>query len=83
LPWSALTKGLGDDLGKPAVWVVDDQKKANLRGVTVGRYLTGKVIIIDGLKNGEKVVVAGNQLLHPDMQVELVNAYKNLTGEAQ
>jgi hypothetical protein len=41
------------------------------------------VIIIDGLKNGEKVVVAGNQLLHPDMQVELVNAYKNLTGEAQ
>jgi RND family efflux transporter MFP subunit len=83
LPWSALTKGLGDDLGKPAVWVVDDQKKANLRAVTVGRYLTGKVIIVDGLKNGENVVVAGNQLLHPDMQVELADVYKNLTGESQ
>jgi len=83
LPWSALTKGLGDQLGKPAVWVVDDQNKVSLRGVTVGRYLTGKVIIVDGLKNGEKVVVAGTQLLHPDMQVERVVAYKNLTGDSQ
>lgn len=76
LPWSALTKGLGEHLGQPAVWVVDDQNKVNLRGVTVGRYLTGKVIVIDGLKSGEKVVVAGNQLLHPDMQVELAEVYK-------
>jgi RND family efflux transporter MFP subunit len=83
LPWSVLTKGLGDQLGKPAVWVVDDQKKVSLRGVMVGRYLTGKVIIVDGLKNGEKVVVAGSQLLHPDMQVETVVAYKNLTGNPQ
>jgi len=71
LPWAALTKGLGDQLGKPAVWIVDEQGKANLRGVTVGRYLTAKVIISDGLKSGENVVVAGGQLLHPDMQVEI------------
>ena len=83
LPWSALTKGLGDQLGQPAVWVVDDQNKVSLRGVTVGRYLTGKVIIVDGLKSGEKVVVAGNQLLHPDMKVELADVYKNLTGASQ
>jgi len=83
LPWSALTKGLGDQLGQPAVWVVDDQNKASLRGVTVGRYLTGKVIVTDGLKNGDKVVVAGNQLLHPDMQVELADVYKQLTGAPQ
>lgn len=83
LPWSALTKGLGDQLGKPAVWVVDEQNKANLRTVTVGRYLTGKVIIIDGLKHDERVVVAGSQLLHPDMEVEPVDVYKDLTGAAQ
>ncbi|SER97420.1 RND family efflux transporter, MFP subunit [Pseudomonas sp. NFACC02] len=83
LPWSALTKGLGDQLGKPAVWVVDDQNKVSLRGVTVGRYLTGKVIIVDGLKNGENVVVAGGQLLHPDMQVERAVADKNLSGDSQ
>jgi hypothetical protein len=41
------------------------------------------VIVVDGLKNGDKVVVAGSQLLHPDMQVETVVAYNNLTGDSQ
>ena len=71
LPWSALTKDLGEHLGKPAVWVVDEHGKVNLRKVSVTRYLTSSVVIGDGLKNGEKVVVAGGQLLHPDMQVEI------------
>ncbi|RAU46068.1 MULTISPECIES: efflux RND transporter periplasmic adaptor subunit [unclassified Pseudomonas] len=83
LPWSALTKGLGEHLGQPAVWIVDEQNKASLRPVTVGRYLTGKVIITEGLKNGEKVVVAGNQLLHPDMQVELAGVSSASAGGAQ
>ncbi|AZF40430.1 Multidrug efflux system, membrane fusion component TriA [Pseudomonas sp. R1-43-08] len=67
LPWSALTK----DLSEPAVWLVDGDGKAQLHKVTVARYLTGKVIIGDGLKGGEKVVVAGGQLLHPGMLVEI------------
>jgi membrane fusion protein, multidrug efflux system len=71
LPWSALTKGLGDQLGQPAVWLVDDQDKVSLHRVKVARYLTGSVIISDGLKGGEHVVIAGGQLLHPDMQVEI------------
>jgi hypothetical protein len=67
LPWAALTK----DLSEPAVWLVDGDGKAQLHKVTVARYLTGKVIIGDGLKGGEKVVVAGGQLLHPGMIVEI------------
>jgi len=67
LPWSALTK----DLSEPAVWLVDGEGKAQLHKVSVARYLTGKVIIADGLKGGEKVVVAGGQLLHPGMLVEI------------
>lgn len=74
LPWSALTKGLGEQLGQPAVWLVDDQGKVSLRGVKVARYLTGSVVISDGLKAGEQVVVAGGQLLHPDMQVDITQA---------
>lgn len=73
LPWAALTKGLGEQLGQPAVWVVGDDDKATLRGVTVARYLTGNVIVSDGLREGEKVIVAGGQLLHPDMQVEVAD----------
>ncbi|NMX61848.1 efflux RND transporter periplasmic adaptor subunit [Pseudomonas sp. WS 5059] len=70
LPWAALTK----DLSEPAVWLVDGDGKAQLHKVTVARYLTGKVIISDGLKGGEKVVVAGGQLLHPGMVVEIAQA---------
>ncbi|VVN77798.1 efflux RND transporter periplasmic adaptor subunit [Pseudomonas fluorescens] len=67
LPWSALTKNLSD----PAVWLVDGEDKAQLHTVKVARYLTGKVIISEGLNGGEKVVTAGGQLLHPGMLVEI------------
>ncbi|PWB32597.1 efflux RND transporter periplasmic adaptor subunit [Pseudomonas sp. SDI] len=70
LPWSALTKDVHD----PAVWVVGEGNQVKLQRVTVVRYLTGKVVIGDGLKGGEQVVVIGGQLLHPDMQVEVVDA---------
>lgn len=67
LPWSALTKALHD----PAVWLVGDDNKVRLQQVKIGRYLTGKVVIGEGLKGGEMVVVAGGQLLNPGMQVEI------------
>ncbi|WP_162094226.1 efflux RND transporter periplasmic adaptor subunit [Pseudomonas chlororaphis] len=68
LPWAALTKNLNE----PAVWLVGEDGKTTLHSVTVGRYQTAKVIISDGLKGGEKVVIAGGQLLHPGMLVEIV-----------
>jgi len=67
LPWSALTKALHD----PAVWLVGEGNKVSLQQVKVSRYLTGKVVIAEGLKGGETVVVAGGQLLTPGMQVEI------------
>ncbi|MFB4392799.1 MULTISPECIES: efflux RND transporter periplasmic adaptor subunit [unclassified Pseudomonas] len=70
LPWAALTKALK----KPAVWVVGEGDKVELREVQVARYLTGKVVIGEGIKGGETVVVSGGQLLHPGMQVEKVAA---------
>lgn len=72
LPWSALTK----DVSEPAVWLVGEDGKTTLHKVTVGRYLTGKVIISDGLKGGERVVVAGGQLLHPGMRVDIADTLK-------
>lgn len=80
LPWSALTKNISE----PAVWMVDDKGEAQLHNVTVSRYLIGKVIISDGLQGGEKVIVAGGQLLHPGMKVEIAeNTYKDLQPGAQ
>lgn len=70
LPWSALTKALSE----PAVWVVGEGDKAQLRKVQVARYLTGKVVINEGLEAGEVVVVGGGQLLNPGIRVEKVTA---------
>ena len=67
LPWSALTK----DISEPAVWIADEQSIVRLQRVKVGRYLTGSVIVSEGLKDGVKFVVAGGQLLHPGMKVEV------------
>ncbi|MCO8161640.1 efflux RND transporter periplasmic adaptor subunit [Pseudomonas sp. 21LCFQ010] len=80
LPWAALTKNIGQDIGQPAVWVVDEQGKAHLRTVKVARYLTGKVMIDDGLQPGEKVVTAGGQLLHPDIEVEIAEHKTSAAG---
>ncbi len=80
LPWAALTKNLSD----PAVWLVDAEGRAQLHTVTVGRYLTGKVIVSAGLNGGEKVVTAGGQLLHPGVHVEIVeNTYQPPATGAQ
>jgi len=70
LPWSALTKALHE----PAVWVVGEGDKVELRKVKIRRYLTGKIVVASGLKGGETVVVNGGQLLHPGMQVQKVDA---------
>ncbi|MFT0865353.1 efflux RND transporter periplasmic adaptor subunit [Pseudomonas sp. CAM1A] len=70
LPWAALTKALHE----PAVWVVGEGDKVELRKVQVARYLTGKVVIAEGVKGGETVVVGGAQLLHPGMQVQRIDA---------
>ncbi len=63
--------------------MVDEQGKANLRKVTVTRYLTSKVIIGGGLKSGEKVVIAGGQLLHPDIQVEVAEQPQQQNAQVQ
>ncbi len=72
LPWSALTKDLHD----PAVWLVGPDHKVQLQKVGVARYLTGKVVVSDGLQAGQSVVVLGGQLLHPGMQVEIADNAK-------
>ncbi|MGX9425382.1 MULTISPECIES: efflux RND transporter periplasmic adaptor subunit [Bradyrhizobium] len=60
LPWSALMAAGR----RPAVWTVDPKTQtASLKPVTVGAYEAGQVLIKEGLKPGERVVVDGGKLL--------------------
>ena len=60
LPWTAMT---AKD-GKPAIWVVDPADNVvHLRPVDVARYEKERIILDDGLKPGESVVIEGGKFL--------------------
>lgn len=50
---------LGSDQGRPYVLVVDDKNVVNYRAVTTGPLLDGLRIIRDGLKETDRIIVAG------------------------
>ncbi len=56
--------------GKPVVWVVSDQGEAQPRAVEVAGYQQDGVIIAAGLREGEKVVVAGAHKLLAGQKVD-------------
>jgi RND family efflux transporter MFP subunit len=71
VPASALTQADG----KPAVWVVDKNTgTVTLRPVEVARYDTDKVVVSQGLQEGDVVVTAGVQALRPGQKVKLPGA---------
>ncbi|MEJ8475059.1 efflux RND transporter periplasmic adaptor subunit [Roseibium algae] len=66
LPWSSLASLDG----KPAVWIVDPETDTvDLHLVQIARHETERVLISDGLADGEVVVTFGTQLLSPKQMV--------------
>jgi membrane fusion protein (multidrug efflux system) len=59
-----------DSSGKAQLYVVDKDNVAEMRPVTVGRTTGQQVVITDGLKEGEQVVVEGFQKIHSGAKVE-------------
>ena len=55
--------------GKSFVWVVGPDNKATQRSVTVGQQIGGSLLILEHLKPGERVVVAGVQKLKDGLEV--------------
>jgi membrane fusion protein (multidrug efflux system) len=52
-----------DAIVEGAVWVIDDAGTASLRPITTGLVATDEVEVIEGLAEGDRVVVAGESLL--------------------
>ncbi len=53
------------------VFVVDKNDKAETRRVTVGRNYEGRRIVMTGLKDGEEVIVQGQQRVRSGMAVDV------------
>jgi membrane fusion protein (multidrug efflux system) len=45
--------------GKSFVWVVDAANKVTQRPVTVGTQIDDKILVVEGLKSGERIIVEG------------------------
>ncbi|MGX7708907.1 efflux RND transporter periplasmic adaptor subunit [Methylobacterium sp. Gmos1] len=69
LPWSALFRWQD----KPAVWVLDPGSGTVApKTVAIERYAGSAIVLADGIAPGERVVVAGIQLLRPGQKVAVV-----------
>jgi multidrug efflux pump subunit AcrA (membrane-fusion protein) len=51
------------------VYAIDGEQKAQMRPVKVGLRMTDLLEVIEGLQEGEPVVVEGHQKLHPGAKV--------------
>ena len=71
IPASALTKSDG----RPAVWVVDPETMTvSTRNVEILRFDPATVTVSEGLDEGDVVVTAGVQALHPGQKVRLLGS---------
>jgi membrane fusion protein, multidrug efflux system len=71
IPASALTKSDGH----PAVWVVDtDTMTVSARNVEILRFDPATVTVSKGLDEGDVVVTAGVQALHPGQKVRVLGS---------
>lgn len=70
LPWSAMTANATG----PAVWVVDPKTNTvSLQPVVVHQYISGQIVIADGVLAGAIVVTKGAQLLYPGQVVDPIS----------
>jgi membrane fusion protein, multidrug efflux system len=53
----------------PYLFVVDDKNVVQLRRIKAGIVRNGKLVVTDGLKDGEKVVIQGQQRIRDGMTV--------------
>jgi multidrug efflux system membrane fusion protein len=67
VPSAALRHGPHGDF----IWVISHEQKAELRTVTAGQAIDGRVLIEHGLKAGEQVVTDGHFRLEPGVSVDI------------
>jgi RND family efflux transporter MFP subunit len=56
--------------GKNFVWVIDSENKASQRPVQVGEVIGANILILEGLKPGERIVVEGLQKVREGAPVQ-------------
>ena len=69
VPQRTVTRGAA---GNASVLVVDNQNKVGLRKITINREIGSKVVVSEGLRPGEKIIVEGSQKAPPGSVVKTI-----------
>jgi RND family efflux transporter MFP subunit len=69
--------------GKNFVWVIGADNKAKQRAVQVGQTIDGNVLILDGIKPGERFVVEGLQKVREGASVQPKTVEQTAQGVAK
>jgi membrane fusion protein (multidrug efflux system) len=69
--------------GKNFVWVIGSDNKATQRPVKVGELIGGNLMILEGLKAGERIVVEGLQKVREGAVVQPMTAAQMAEAAAQ
>ncbi len=67
-------KAIIEQMGEYFVFVVGDSSKVAQRKITRGAFINDKIIVKDGLQEGEKIVIEGVQKLKEGAKVQAVKA---------
>lgn len=59
-----------DTKGNPYVFVVDNQNRAMVRPILIGRTIENKWLVISGLKENDRLIVKGLQYIRPQVPVK-------------
>jgi membrane fusion protein (multidrug efflux system) len=74
-------RALAELQGKSFVWVISPDNKAIQRAVKVGNLIESSVLILEGLKPGERVVVEGLQKVREGATVRPLTAAEMAMAE--
>jgi len=58
--------------GRIVAWIVDSKTTARERVIKVGEIFNGMIPVLQGLSEGDRVVVRGNETLHDGQQVKVI-----------
>ena len=60
--------------GKNFAWIIGAEDKASQRPVKVGKQVGDQLLILEGLKSGDRVIVAGHQKVREGAVVKPMTA---------
>ncbi|MGE3312489.1 MAG: efflux RND transporter periplasmic adaptor subunit [Limisphaerales bacterium] len=68
--------------GRNFVWVIDPENKATQRAVKVGEAIAGSLVILEGLKPADRIVVEGIQKVQEGKEVQVMTAEQMAARES-